>query len=189
MSVRWAFFAFDWERFRQAAPLIRCAHETGDFSRIELDGADEALAALPENWTEEEAANALILMACGEGELVEFGGSFAERLLEIRREPEGEDFADLLGALMTAEPGMEDWFRPEAGLLGILDAESTRQLAEYAGSLGLPGRKPRQPRGIEAIARLFTPSETGQHSLEDLIRLIRTAAAAGMGLGVLRERT
>jgi len=187
MSARWSFFAFDWARFRALEPALRLACDTGDFTSAAFEEAAELLETFDAEAAPEEVCNALLVELCGTGEAVVFETGLPELIHGIRRQPEGEEAADALGALVSAEPGIEDWFRVDDGLVGVLTEAQTQELAAYFAAFRRGYHPPESPRGLAAWARRLAPNEPAYALLDDLMDLIDETAVRRYGLGVLRE--
>src|SRR2546421_7790287 len=187
MPARWSFFAFDWGRFRDLKPKLRTAAETGDFGRLDVPEAAGALSGFHGGSTPEEVANALVTELCGTGEALFFEAGVPELIHRLRRQPHGEEVTEILGSLVSGEPNMEEWFRLESGLVGILSPEETQRLSRELEGLRRDMAPAARPRGLGSITRLFTTTEAAGDRFDDLVKLITDAAGRELGVGVLRE--
>lgn len=187
MSARWTFFAFDEARFRTLETALRRACETGDFTAAAFEEAAGLLESLEEDSRPEEVCNALLVELCGTGEAVVFETGLPELILHLRRQPEGEKAADLLGVLVSAEPNVEEWFRAESGLVGRLTTAQTQELRACAAALRSRERSSRSSRGLTAWTRRFVPMEPADDQWDRLLALIDEAVSRRCGLALLRE--
>ncbi len=186
MSIRWAFFIFNWARFCEIKPALKAACESGNFDELEI--ADEVLEELDEETEPASAANAIILELCGEGEPVYFEAGLAELIRGLRRYPRGEDVSETLGSMISAQPNVDEWFQAGDGLAGILKPDETVTLAKAFAAFRRKYQPPDPPKGLAAITRRFAPSESPIDHLSDLMELVDRAVTAEQGLGVLCEQ-
>src|SRR2546421_1333530 len=105
MAARWSIAAFDWVRFRGLEPALREAVESGDFRRIEDAEAREILSQVSGSSSAEEVANLLITELCASEEVL-FDTGLPALLLWLRRQPRGDDPADLIGELISTGPNL-----------------------------------------------------------------------------------
>ncbi len=187
MPARWSFFAFDWGRYLDLKPKLRTAAETGDFVRLGIPEANSLLAGFHPESTPEEVANALVTELCGTGEALFFEGGIPELIHRLRRQPNGEEVTEILGSLVSGEPNVEDWFRLEHGLVGILTPEMTQKLERELAALTKGMAPLKRPKGLGSFTRRFTTTEAATDRFEDLTKLIADCASRELGLGVLRE--
>ncbi len=187
MPARWSFFAFNWSKFRELKPGLQAASESGDFSALRQEEAVQVLEGFSETSAPEEIANALVTELCGTGEALFFEGGLPELIHRLRKEPRSEDATDLLGALVSGEPHIEDWFRVESGLVGILSQSQTKDLSQAFELLRRDLKPPSRPKGLGAITRRFATTEAAGDRLEDLFKLVDNCAKRNLGVGVLRE--
>jgi hypothetical protein len=187
MPIRWSFISFDWDRYRELKIALEPACVSGDFSNLNIPDADDILAEFDEYSDPSEICNTLVLELCGQGESVHFEAGLMELIRDLRRTGTGEDAADLLGSLVSVEPGVEDWWRTEVGLAGLLTAEQTKEIA--SGLPALARKEPQRPktRGLAALASKFAPADFARDHLAELTELIDEAIRYGHGLGVMRE--
>ena len=187
MTIRWAFFAFDWARFTEIKPALKAACESASFEELSLPEAEEVLDEFDERSDPAEIANAVVLEVCGQGEPVYFEAGLPELIHSLRREVRGEDVAEILGTLISGKPNVEDWFRAGDGLIGILSPEETTSLASAFAYFRKRYEPPDPPTGLRALTRRFVPVETPLDHLTDLMELIDRTVTAERGLAVLCE--
>lgn len=187
MPSRWTFFAFDWVRFRALEPTLRAAHETADFAGVQDAGAEETLETLEEDAEPEVVCNALLTTLCGAEEAVVFEAGLPEMIRWLRRQPDGDEAAEMLGDLVSAVPNIADWFRVEVGLVGLLTQAQTQALSAAFAAFRRRYRPPEPPRGLAAWTRRFASTDPAREMLDDLMNLVDEAAACSRGIAALRE--
>ena len=187
MPTRWSFFSFHWDKYQELKPALKSAWDSGDFSNLDTPGADEILDNFDENSDPSDICNTLILELCGEGEPLHFEEGLPGLILELRRNPRGEDAADLLGCLVTGEPFVEDWWRAKDGLAGILTPEQLAEVSSALAAIHAGGGMKTRPKGLAAIAGRFVPTDAAKSHLNEMVDLITESAAAGLGLALMRE--
>ncbi len=187
MTIRWAFFAFDWARFAEIKPALKSACESANFEELKLPEASAVLDEFDEESDPAEVANAIVLEICGQGEPVYFEAGLPELIHSLRREVRGEDVAEILGSLISGKPNVEDWFSATDGLSGILAPGETTALASAFAYFRKRYEPPEPPTGFRAITRRFVPVETPLDHLTDLMELIDRTVTAEHGLAVLCE--
>jgi hypothetical protein len=187
MATRWSFLAFDWTRFSAVSPALRQAADSGDFTHLGIDDAVEVLDTLDEETPPEAVANAVITHLCGGREMALFESGLPELILWLRKQPHGEEVGETLGELISAEPNVEEWFRADGGLAGILTVEETHKLDSAFAYFRKTYRPPAPPRGLAAITRRFSAADPAKEHLSDLMEVVTQAAAQRAGLAVLRE--
>ena len=187
MSIRWAFFIFNWARFCEIKPALKAACESGNVEELEIPEAEQVLEELDEETDPASAANAIILEVCGEGEPVYFEAGLAELIRGLRRYPRGDDVSEILGSMISAHPGVEEWFKADDGLAGILKPDETVALAKAFAVFRRKYQPPDPPKGLAALTRRFAPVESPLDHLSDLMELVDRAVTAEQGLGVLCE--
>src|SRR5258706_8899866 len=129
MSTRWSFFGFQWQRYQELKPILKAAWESGDYSNLNLPEADEILAHFYEDSDPSEICNTLIMELCGEGEPLHLEVGLPELIHDLRRRKASMDAAEHLGSLITSEPHVEDWWRFDNGLAGILTPAECKEAA------------------------------------------------------------
>src|SRR5438874_11742344 len=129
MAARWSFFAFDWERFRQIRPKLKSAGESADFTAIDWPEALDLFEHAEETMRPEVICNELVTAMCAVGDPLFIEGGLPSTILKLRKLPEGEEPGDQLAELISAESGIEDWFRTASGLVGIMSAPHAELLA------------------------------------------------------------
>ena len=187
MATRWSFFAFDWTRFQTLAHALRLASESADFTKLEYEGVEEVLDTLDEETPPEAVANALIFHLCGAHEAALFETGLPEMILWLRKQPHGEEAGEVLGELISAEPHVEEWFRSDTGLAGILTEAETRDLAAAFAYFRKTYHPPKPPRGLAGLTQRFSAADPAQEHLADLMEVVEQAAAGRAGLAVSRE--
>lgn len=187
MADRWQLFAFDWTRYRSLAPLLQSAAATGDFSAIGGRAAEAAAAALAEGAPIEEVCNDLLVELCGAEDAVVFESGLPELIHAIRRTPEGEEAAELLGLLAAASPGIDPWFAAEAGLMGLLSPDQVEALSAALARFRRHWNPPPPPRGLGALTRRFAPGDRALDLLPDLMDLVDQCRARRAGLAASLE--
>ena len=186
MHTRWTFFGFEWILYLEIKPILHVAWETGDFSRLGIGGADDILAEFNERTDPNEICNTLIMELCGVGEPLHIDTGLPELIHDLRKTRKGEDAADHLGTLIAAEPYVEDWWRVDDGLAGILTPEHVKEAYSGLSPLHQTNFKP-AAKGLASITRRFAPADPAAGRLVEMIDLLQEAADQEMGLGVLRE--
>jgi hypothetical protein len=187
MTIRWAFFAFDWSRFTEIKPAMKAACESSSFEDLILPEADVVLEEFDEGSVFAEIANAVILEVCGHGEPVYFEAGLPELIHSLRREVRGEDVAEILGTIISGRPNVEDWFSATNGLIGILTPGETTALASAFAYFRKSYEPPLPPKGLAAITRRFVAVESPLDHLTDLMELIDRTVTSAHGLAVLSE--
>lgn len=185
MLTRWTLFGFNWNRFSELKSALHEAWESGDFSALGIEGADEILAEFDEQADPSEICNTLILELCGRGEPLHIDAGLPELIHDLRKTRSGEDAADHLGMLIAAEPYVEDWWRVDDGLAGILSPEQVREAYTGVAAMRRSGVKP--ARGLASLTRRFAPGDPATGRLAEMIDLLKDAADDGLGLAVVRE--
>lgn len=186
MSSRWSFFAFDWTGYRAAEAALELACSEGDFTQLEIEAADEILAGFDETASAGTVCNALVREMFGQGEALFMESGLLEMIRELRRQSGGEEVADMLSELISAEPNVQCWFSTESGLVGLFTEAQTRQL-HAAFDRFQAAFRPERARGFAAISRLFSTTSPAFDRLGDLMDLIRSAVNAGQGLAAVRH--
>jgi hypothetical protein len=186
MAARWSFFAFDWERFRQIRPKLKLASEAADFTALDWPDAMDLFEHIDEAMRPEEISNQLITTMCAVDDPVYVEGGLPATILKLRRLPNGEEPGDLLAELISAEPGIEDWFRTESGMVGVLSAPTTEELAHLVGPFDLNGEE-RPARGVAQLARKLAVTDTPKDPLQSLIDLVKRATQRGCGVAAFKE--
>lgn len=187
MFARWSFFLFDWRRFEELAPILVAASDAGALDRLEFEERLAILAEFDDDAETPAICNAIVMDICGEGEPVTLDGAVAELIHSLRRSPNGEPAADILGDLVTSHPHVEPWLHADSGLIGILAPDGVLELSAAFASFRRTYSPPPGPRGLAAIARRLTASEAPIDHLADLLQLADLAAARGMGIAVSKE--
>lgn len=186
MEARWLFTGFDWGRFRELTPRLRALGTEDGADLSDVDGAEEMLEELGDDAEPKEARNALIMELCtvGDGALFEHG--LPELVSWLRRQPPGEEPAGVLAELISASPGVEEWFAYDSGVVGLLTIEENSQLARALELFRREYRPPDRPRGIAALTRHFLTSEPAVEHLDDLIEVVHESAGEMLGLAAIR---
>ena len=187
MSVNWTITAFDWSRLQELEGPLAAAHESGDFTRLSLPEIDSIFDHCPEDEPAESLCNAIIQVLCCGEESAEFPSGFAELIHWLRKQPKGELPAEVLAQLITSEPNVEDWFRTDFGVVGILDVWQTLELLDQLKAFLADYVPPKLPRGFASLARRFSPSESHQSQIPDLLEIATHAAQKQVGLAALRS--
>src|SRR5438552_609922 len=105
MAARWSIAAFDWTRFSALQPALREAVASGDFTRLDDAEAREILSQLSTGSAAQEITNVLITELCASEEVL-FDTGLPALLLWMRRQPRGDDPAELIGELISAGPNV-----------------------------------------------------------------------------------
>ena len=185
MPVRRIFTAFDWSRYNALGPPLQHAVESASFDELSEEDALEGIEledALPV-----EIANAALVNACTGDDAVPFEHGLPELVSWLRRQPCGQEPAELLGYLISAGPNVEPWYKCDVGLAGMLAVDQTVELAQGFAQFRRTGELPKPPRGISALARRFTPVDVPHARLSDLMLLVDETAARNQGLAVIAE--
>jgi hypothetical protein len=186
MDARWLYIAFSWSAYYELEPLLRGFDLDRRESLHSIEGAGEVLDDFDEDSPPEAIRNALLAELCVEGEGALFEQGLPELLRWLRHQPRGEDPAETLAGLITAQPGVEDWFRSDYGLVGILSADETSDLARVLGRFRRDYVPPPRPRGLAAIGRHFKTAEPAIEHLDELFAVVEEAAAEMLGLAGIR---
>ena len=186
MTGRWSFFEFDWERFRQVRPKLKTAFETRDFTALDWPEALDLFEHTEESMPPEVICNELVVALCAAGDPLLIEGGLPATILRLRKLPLGEEPGDVLAELISAEPGIEDWFRVTSGLTGILSGPTTEELSRGLAQFKLELTETR-PQGIAAITRRLSTMETARDPLQSLIRLVERATEHGFGVAAFKE--
>ena len=186
MSGRWSFFPFDWEQFRQIRPRLKTACNTRDFTGIDWPEALDLFEHAEESMRAEEIGNALVAALCGGGEPLFIEGGLPATILKLRKLPGGEEPGDMLAELISANSGIEDWFRSPDGLVGLLSVPATEELFRHLERFRQE-EDDRPARGLSSIARKLAVSEPARDPLQSLIRLAEESADRGFGIAAYRE--
>jgi hypothetical protein len=187
MAARWSFFTFDWPRFRAISPRLQDAVTSADFTQLGLEDVSEVLDTLDEETSPETVANVVIAHLCSGQEVALFEAGLPEMILWLRKQPHGEEVGEQLGELLSAEPHIEDWFRSDGGLIGILTEEETVSLDSAFTYFRKTYNPPSPLRGLASLTRRFSAADPAKEHLSDLMDVVAQAAGRHAGLGVLRE--
>ena len=186
MTGRWSFFAFDWERFRQVRPKLKAAFESGDFTDLDWPEALDLFEHTDESVAAEQICNELVVAMCAAGEPVFIEGGLSEAFIRLRKLPSGEEPGEALAGLISAGPGIEEWFQVPSGLIGVLSSPSTEELSHQMAPFKQEEvEKP--ARGIAAITRRLSTTEAAKDPLQSLIRLVERASEKGLGIAAFKE--
>jgi hypothetical protein len=186
MEARWLFTAFDWGRFHEVAPRLQAAGGEAPVDFEDVEGAEGVLEEFDEEAPQEEVHNALLVELCTVGDGALFERGLPELLKWLRRQPQGEEPAEILGGMLSVSPGVEDWFAAEVGLVGVLTIEETSELARLAGRFRRSYKPPHRAKGLAALTRHFRTSEPAVEHLDELFEVIDESAAEMLGLAVIR---
>ena len=186
MAARWSFFPFDWQRFREIRPRLKLACESGDFSNIDWPEALDLFEHANEHMQPEVICNELVVTMCASGEPLFIEGGLPATILKLRKLPNGEEPGDLLAELISAAPGVEDWFKTDSGIVGILSAPTVEELTHMLSPFKLEAPKSR-PKGIAQITRKLTTIDPPKDPLQSLIKLLEESAAHGYGIAAYQE--
>jgi hypothetical protein len=168
-------------------PALSAAYKTGDFTSLEFKGSEEVLDGMDDDSSPEEVCNALLTDLCGVGESAVFDTGLSELIHWVRKQPYGEEPGEMLAELITVAPNVEEWFKVEQGLVGILPPGDTEDLAIAFLRFRTKYKPPPPPRGLAAITRHFATSEPAVEHIQDLMDIIDAAAASHLGLAAFRE--
>lgn len=183
----WTVFAFDWTRYRGIGPKLQAACATGDFTSLDIAGADAVLETLEDDIPPEEVCSVVLAELCGRGEPVVVPNSLLRLLRHIRRDRDCEEAADLLTELLVGGSNVAAWHRTERGLVGLLTPEQTRDLAPRLGRFCRRETETRRPGWFEKLRRLFSPTDEEATVLRALRDVVDEAAARGDGLAAAIE--
>lgn len=181
----WSFFAFDWERFREIRPRLKMASESGDFSRIDWPEALDLFEHAVEHMQPGTICNELIVTMCAAGDPLFIEGGLPATILKLRKQANGEEPGDMLAEFISAAPGVEDWFKADSGLVGILSAPTVEELTHMLAAFKTD--EPRtHNRGLAGIRRKLTTSDPPKDPLQSLIKLLEESASRGFGIAAYR---
>jgi hypothetical protein len=186
MADRWTLILFDWPRYQLLLPHLRVASRTGDFTAPGLADAEEFLQDFDERREPAAACSAILIELCALGETLVFDAGFAELMHDIRRRTNGQEPAELLAELVSASPNLEPALTTAEGIAGILAPGQVRDLADYFALFRKTYRAPAPPRGLAALARKFTTTESAAEQLPDLMDLVDLACVRGLGLAAVK---
>ena len=186
MESRWLFTGFDWRRYHDLSPRFREVGQAEVPDLDDLDGADDLLEECGPDAEPEDVRNALLVEFCTTGEGALFESGLPELLTWLRKQPSGEDPSEILGAMISAAPGVEEWFASEYGLVGLLTVEETCGLAQCAGRFRKKFSPPRRAGGLTALTRHFRTSGPAIEQLEELFEVVNEAAAEMLGFAAIR---
>ena len=186
MAGRWSFFAFDWERFRQIRPRLKMACESADFSSIDWPEALDLFEHTDETMRAESICNELLVTRCAYGDPIFIEDGLPATILRLRKMPGGEEPGDMLAELISAEPGIEDWFQTPSGLVGMLSAPATEELTHLLAPFKQEEME-KLVRGIAGLSRKLAAADLPKDPLQSLIRLADNSAAHGLGIAAYRE--
>lgn len=186
MTGCWSFFEFDWERFRQVRPKLKAAFESRDFTELDWPEALDLFEHTEETMAAERICNELVVALCATGEPIFIEGGLPATVLRLRKMPEGEEPGDFLAELISAGPGIEDWFRSPTGLVGLLSTPTTEELTHQLAGFKQQ-EQTRLSRGISALTRRLSTAEAAKDPLQSLIRLVERAATHGNGIAAFKE--
>jgi hypothetical protein len=186
MATRWSFFAFDWERYREIRPRLKIACETGDFTTLDWPEALDLFEHVEESSPAAEICNELIVSTCAASDAISFETGLSATILKLRKQPGGEEPGDMLAELISAEPGIDDWFRTPKGLVGVLSTPATEELFHQLAPFQKETKR-RPARGISRIARKLATTEPARDPLQALIGLVKSGADHGWGIAAFKE--
>ena len=186
MAARWSFFAFDWERFRQIRPRLKAACESADFTELDWPEALDLFEHAEETMRPEEICSELVVTMCAAGDPLFIEGGLPATILKLRKLPNGEEPGDVLAALISAGPGIDDWFRTDSGMVGVLSAPATEELLHQLAPFRMEDEE-RPARGIASLTRKLATTDSVKDPLQSLIRLVERAADHGYGIAAYKE--
>jgi hypothetical protein len=190
MEIRWLFTEFDWKRYHEVAPQLRAMQWPDHLDSLdgieEFGSAEDVLDEFSDDARSEAVCNALLVELCTAGEGALFEGGLPELIKWLRRQAKGEDAADVLAELISAQQGVEEWFATGGGLVGLLTVEQTSELARSMAAFRKGYRPAKRARGLAGLTRRFRTSEPAIEHLEELFGVVDEAAAEMRGLGVIR---
>jgi hypothetical protein len=187
MADRWILFLFDWPRYQLLLPHLRIASRTGIFTAPGLADAEEFLQDFDERREPAAACSAILIELCTLGDPLELDGGFAELMHDLRRRPNGQEPSELLAELVSAVPNLEPSLTTAEGIAGILAPGQVRDLADYFALFRKTYRAPAPPRGLAALARRFTTTESATEQLPDLMDFVDQACVRGLGLAAMKK--
>ncbi len=186
MAREWAFFAFDWGALTELEPRLIAAHDTGNFDGLNIEAIDDILEGLGDDAHPADVCNSLLISMCGVGDVVPCDSGLPERMNWLRRQPDGDDAADVLATLITREPNIQEWYRGEVGIVGLLGVHETADLRSF-----LSAYRARRASADTPVSgnwsRWFVPKMESGAFFDMLFDLVEKATADGHGLAVMCE--
>lgn len=185
----WFVCGFDWKRFRALAAELKAAMQSREPNAVRDPEASRLLASLPPEMDRNTACNHVIGNLCGRGEDLAFHGNFAPLVSRMASEVEGEEASLLLSRAAFAGLNIEDWFRAERGLMGILTWSDVERLVASLEAFLLAHGTAQPRRGLARVADAFRARETDDELLRQLLQLARQMRDEGFGLAVFLTET
>lgn len=180
----WTLIPFDWQRYRRLAPELKDAARAGDLSRIRNAEAAQLVATLEDTTDLRYTCNYILCELCTVGDPLNFHGTFPAVMRQLSSLDNGEDIADKLVEGAFAGMNVEDWFKCDHGLMGILTWADLDRLRPNVEALirTLPHRDERRLRNLTRLLRL---AQSEDELVEGLLRLIEACNVNGWGLAFL----
>jgi hypothetical protein len=200
MSICWYIYRFDYGRYLELRPLLRCATTPEALMALVEGPETEAIAqaAVERAIPLPEARHGFVQSLCCLGDPLLFDRGFPRLVASLGRRRAAEDAAELLREVLAGGKNLESWMLPAPGLVGFLTPDETAALhRDYSVlklarlGMGRAGRKRRKRRGglfgtIGAFLRLLL--DRGPQP-DDVLRLlgdlIEEAAGQEEGIAVV----
>jgi len=181
----WEVIPCDCSILQTITPRLRSYIEQEDFEAAELvqwqteAGVDQLLMA------PSEACSAILLHFCTIGEGMVFEQDLTDLSRQIRRQPNGEDIADLILKLTMGTPPMEELFSWSPGLQGILMPHTVVELSECLDIFLKQDGSPHSLRGLDRITNLFYPKKSLHEQMTEFAEVVKLAVGNLNGLAAI----